>query len=106
MNADELIKATLSSHFAAGAAGGLVRAFYIKEAYSVAAIRAVAGGISAYYVTPIILWGAPRFIEMSQTDLIAFTTPAGLFTSFIVGSMGILTSTLVEKFIKKKVGIE
>lgn len=102
MSVEEAIKAILGSHFAAGAAGGLVRSFYVREAYAISMMRTLSGGISAYYVTPIVLWAAPRFIEISQTDLLAFSEPAGAATSFLVGLMGIFVSTTLEKVIAKR----
>ena len=102
MDLPDILKATLGTHFAAGAAGGLVRSFYFREAFGIVAMRAIAGGVSAHYVTPIVLWAAPRFIEISQTDIVAFADPAGAAASFFVGLMGIFISTTVEKVISKR----
>lgn len=102
MDASEIIKSLLSSHFAAGAAGGMVRSFYVREAYGIATMRTIAGGVSAHYVTPIVLWAAPRFIEISQQDLLAFNAPAGAAASFLVGLLGIFVSATVEKVISKR----
>lgn len=101
----ETLKLIANSHFAAGAAGGLVRSFYVKEAYGLALTRTLAGGVSAYYISPIILWGAPRFLEMTQADLLAFQAPAGAAASFLVGLLGIFVSTTIERVIKKRFGV-
>lgn len=102
----ELLLSLTNSHFAAGAAGGLVRSFYVREAFGIAFMRTIAGGVSAHYVTPILLWAAPRFLDISQVELVAFTSPAGAAASFAVGLMGIFLSTTIEKIINKRFEID
>ena len=102
MGINEIIASVIGSHFMAGAAGGLVRSFHVREAWAVSAMRTIAGGVSAQYLTPIALWAAPRVIEITQEDMINFSEPAGLAVAFLVGLLGIFLSTSVEKLISKK----
>ena len=106
MDIGDFLRSALGSPFAAGAAGGLVRSFYVKEAYGIALMRTIAGGISAHYITPIILWTAPRFIEMTQAELLEFSSPASAAVAFGVGLLGIFVSTTVEKIINKRFKID
>lgn len=98
----DILRTALNSHFAAGVAGGFVRSFHVKEAFGIAAMRALAGGVSAHFITPIIIWAAPRFIDITQSDISTFNGPAGAAISFLVGLMGIMLSTVIEKVIMER----
>ena len=102
MNIGDLIEGFIGSHFIAGAAGGLARSFYVREAWAVSTMRTLAGGMSAHYVAPIILWLLPRYMEITQADLVSFADSAGVAVAFGVGMLGIFVSTVLEKAISKK----
>lgn len=102
MNLGSLIDGAVGSYFVAGAAGGLARSFYVKEAWAVSLMRTLAGGMSAHYITPIILWALPRFLEIPQEDLIHFGDSAGQAVAFATGMVGIFASTTFEKLVIKR----
>jgi len=102
----DIMKDIASSHFVGGVAGGLVRAFFIKEAYGVAMIRGMAGGATAFYLSPVIIWLLLRKLEVDQGDLLAVSHLLDLSISFSVGVMGMMLSTVIEKVIYKWAGIK
>lgn len=99
MNINELITGIIGTHFIAGAAGGLARSFTVKQAWAVSVMRALAGAMSAHYITPIILFAINNMIEISQEDLIGFNDTAGSAIAFIIGLMGMFLSIAIEKLI-------
>lgn len=101
MDTGEFIRLITTSHFVAGAAGGFVRGYHIKEVYGLALMRMLAGGVSAHFVAPSVMWWLAIQYEVQQSGMGNFE-PVGLLISFIVGYMGIILSGVVENAIFKR----
>lgn len=105
IDVSELIKQFASSNFTAGASGGFVRNIYAREAWTTTALRSVAGGLSAHFLTPLILWFAMNEMELEQAEIIAVSTPMGIAISFSIGLLGIALSSIVERILTKRAGL-
>ena len=96
-NIFELLQQIANGNAGAGAAGGLVSAISKKEAIARIFLSMFVGSIAAYYLTPVLVWTAVKYINPDQPETLILTISP--FLGFAIGLVSMGLSDIIERLL-------
>lgn len=97
-----VLEQALTHYSTAGAAGGLVKSVSRRETLGRVILSTAMGGLSSYYLTPVLLWAVAFQLGLDGNKMAAFESVAPAAMGFFLG----ITTTKITEILERLLSVK